>query len=320
MPPFYIQTMLIDYTKELQHLDRIRKGEIKEGLSLGIPEIDEYFRFKKGNFNVILGQANVGKTSMALYLMLLYSLRHNIRWVVFSSENEPYSIIRKLMEYLLAEPINKMSEEAYKYGTEVIRNYFKFISPEKLYTYKDLIRLAESYKAAWDYQGMLIDPYNSLIKDAEMSKTIDGHSYDYQAMTELRQFCKRNEISLWLNVHAVTGSIRMTHSMGHEYAGYPLPPSAGDVEGGAKFVNRADDFLTFHRYTQHPSDWNQTHMHIRKTKETESGGRPTPLDSPVKLRSLKNNVGFEIDGMNILKRVLENKQEQKFAQANLRKA
>ena len=196
MPPFYIQTMLIDYTKELQHLNKIRKGEIKEGYKLGITEIDEYFRFKTGNFNVILGQANVGKTSMALYLMLLYSLRHDIRWVVFSSENEPYSIIRKLMEYLLAEPINKMSEEAYKYGTEVIRNYFKFISPEKLYTYKDLIRLAESYKAAWDYQGMLIDPYNSLIKDAEMSKTIDGHSYDYQAMTELRQFCKRNEISL----------------------------------------------------------------------------------------------------------------------------
>ena len=49
--------------------------------------------------------------------------------------------------------------------------WFKFISPEKLYTYKDLIKLGESYKAAWDYQGMLIDPYNSLIKDAEMSKT-----------------------------------------------------------------------------------------------------------------------------------------------------
>ena len=53
--------MLIDYTKELQHLNKIRKGEIKEGYKLGIPEIDEFFRFKKANFNVILGQANVGK-------------------------------------------------------------------------------------------------------------------------------------------------------------------------------------------------------------------------------------------------------------------
>lgn len=312
--------MLIDYTKELQHLNKIRKGEIQEGYKLGIPEIDEFFRFKKGNFNVILGQANVGKTSMALYLMLLYSLRHNIRWVVFSSENEPYSIIRKLMEYMLAEPINKMSEEAYKYAADVVGKFFKFISPEKLYTYKDLIKLGESYKAAWDYQGMLIDPYNSLIKDAEMSKTIDGHSYDYQAMTELRQFCKRNDISLWLNVHAVTSAIRMKHPIGHEFGGYPMPPSSGDVEGGAKFINRSDSFLIFHRYKSHPSLWNQTQMIVSKIKETESGGRPTPMDAPIRLTSLKNNVGFEIDGENILEKVLRNKKETKFAQANLRKA
>jgi len=308
--------MLIDYTKELQHLDKIRKGEIREGYKLGIPEIDEYFRFKKGNFNVILGQANVGKTSVGLFLMLLYSIRHDIRWIVFSSENEPYSLIRKLIEYLLAEPINKQSEEAYQYGIQVVQKYFKFISPEKLYTYKDLIRLGESYKAAWDYQGMLIDPYNSLIKDVEMSKNVDGHSYDYQAMTELRQFCKRNEISLWLNTHANTGAIRMTHNQGHEYAGYPIPPNAGDVEGGAKFVNRADDFLVVHRYTQHPSDWNQTHIHIRKVKETESGGRPTPLDNPIRLKSLKNNVGFEIDDKNVLEMVAQNRKQQTF----LRKA
>jgi hypothetical protein len=308
--------MLIDYLQQLQHLEKIRKGEIREGYKLGIPEIDEYFRFKKGNFNVILGQANVGKTSVALYLMLLYSLRHNIKWIVFSSENEPYSIIRKLIEYTLSEPLNKLRDDSYQYAVKVIKNYFKFISPEKLYSYKDLIKLGEAYKAAWDYQGMLIDPYNSLIKDAEMSKNIDGHSYDYQAMTELRQFCKRNEISLWLNTHANTGAIRMTHFLGHEYGGYPIPPNAGDVEGGAKFVNRADDFMVVHRYTQHPSDWNQTHIHIRKVKETESGGRPTPLDEPIKLKSMINNVGFEIDGQNILKTVLQNKKQQTF----LRKA
>jgi len=308
--------MLVDYTKQLHYLDQVRQGKIHEGYKLGIPEIDEYFRFKTGNFNVILGQANVGKTSVALYLMLLYSIRHNIKWVVFSSENEPYSIIRKLLEYLLIQPINMMTEDSYKYGTQVIKNYFKFISPERLYTYKDLIRLGESYKDAWDYQGMLIDPYNSLIKDAEMAKTIDGHSYDYQAMTELRQFCKRNEISIWLNTHANTGAIRIKHPMGHEYFNYPIPPSAGDVEGGAKFVNRADDFMVIHRYTQHPSDWTQSHIHIRKTKETETGGRPTPLDNPIRMRSIKNNVGFEIDDKNILKTVIQNKKANTF----LRKA
>ena len=48
---------------------------------------------------------------------------------------------------------------------------------------------------------------------------------------------------------AVTSAIRMKHPIGHEYQNYPVPPSAGDVEGGAKFVNRADDFMVVHRYT-----------------------------------------------------------------------
>jgi hypothetical protein len=55
---------------------------------------------------------------------------------------------------------------------QVVGKYFKFISPEKLYTYKDIIKLGQSYKNAWDYEGFMIDPYNSLIKEGEMSKNI----------------------------------------------------------------------------------------------------------------------------------------------------
>jgi hypothetical protein len=308
--------MLINYQEELEKLNKIRTGETKEGYKLDILEIDEFIRFKKGNFNVILGQANVGKTSMALYLMLLYSLKHDVKWLIFSSENEPYSIIRKLIEYITAQPINKLREDDYQYAVQVVGKYFKFISPEKLYSYKDIIKLGQSYKNAWDYQGFMIDPYNSLIKEGEMSKNIGGHEYDYQAMTELRQFAKRNDISIWLNVHANTGAIRMTHRTEHEYGGYPIPPSAGDVEGGAKFVNRADDFFVFHRYTQHPTDWNQTHIHVRKVKETESGGRPTPMDNPIKLKSIVNNVGFEIDGVNLLQKIIQDREAKTF----LRKA
>jgi predicted ATPase len=60
-----------------------------------VPQIDQHFRLKKGNFNVILGHANVGKTTVILYLMLLYSRKHDLRWLVFSSENEPYSLNKK---------------------------------------------------------------------------------------------------------------------------------------------------------------------------------------------------------------------------------
>ena len=55
-----------------------------------------------------------------------------------------------------------------------------------------------------------------------------------------------------------------------------MPPMASDVEGGGKFVNRADDFFVVHRYSQHSTDWIYTDIHVRKIKELESGGRPTP--------------------------------------------
>ena len=52
-----------------------------------------------------------------------------------------------------------------------------------------------------------------------------------------------------------------------KYGGHPIPPMASDVEGGGKFVNRADDFMVIHRYVQHPSDYMYNFVHIRKVKK-----------------------------------------------------
>lgn len=292
--------MLIDLNKTYSHLDKIRSGEIKEGLKLGFPKIDDYLRFKPGNFNVVLGHANVGKTTVILYLMLLYTKKQKLRWLIFSSENEPHSIIRKLVEFIEQKPLNKISEKQYKDHLSYINENFKIIDTNQLYTYRKLIELAQSVKNAWNYDGLLIDPYNSLIKDPELMKGIGGHEYDYQATTEMRLFCKKNMITIWLNTHANTTALRIKHPIGHNYVGHPIPPLASDVEGGGKFVNRADDFIVIHRYTQHPSDWTKSMIHVRKVKEVETGGRPTSMDDPIQFTSIPNNVGFEIDGEKLL--------------------
>ena len=69
---------------------------------------------------------------------------------------------------------------------------------------------------------------------------------------------------------------------------------SSDVEQGGKIVSRADEFAVIHRYTQHETDWVFTDIHIRKVKELETGGRPTPLDSPIRLQSMRYNVGYVI--------------------------
>lgn len=292
--------MIVEFRDQIERLKDLRSGKLREGLRLDIPEIDEHFRFKYRNFNVILGHANVGKTTVILYKMILYSLKHKVKWLVYSSENEPYHIIRKLLEFLEVKPFNKITNDDFKNKSEWIYDHFKFIDNNLLYTYKDLVRLAKNVKKQWDFQGFMIDPYNSLVKCPDELNKVNGntHEYDYKATSELRMFCKAYNTTIWLCTHANTNALRNKHTGSHPYAFYPMPPLAADVEGGGKFVNRADDFLVIHRYIQHPSDWMISHIHVRKIKDTDTGGRPTSVDEPIKLRSVLNNVGFEIGGEN----------------------
>lgn len=293
--------MIVNIAKTLDTLNDIRTGKIKEGLKLGIEEIDTYFRFKKG-FTVVLGHANTGKTQTMLYLMFLYTLKHKIKWLIFSSENAPASLYRKLIEFDTGLPINKIPEAELRKRLIRIAQYFQLIDPTDLYTYKTLLSEAKEIKKEFNYDGFLVDPYNSLVTDVGAAK-LGKHEYDYLATTEFRQFCTEMDCALWLNTHANTEALRKQHTASHPYAGHPIPPMASDVEGGGKFINRANDFLVIHRYLAHPTDWMYSHIHIKKIKDIDTGGKPTMMDEPIKLRSVKNNVGYEIEGRNLVQHI-----------------
>jgi len=285
--------MLVNKDKLSDYLVKVKRGEIEEGLGIGVTEVDDYFRFKRG-FTVITGHANVGKTHLVLYLMYLYGRKHKLKWLIYSSENTSPSIMRKIIEFHTGLPLMSIPEKDIKLFTDSFSNRFKIIDTNKLYTYKELLTEAKGIYKEWQFDGFLIDPYNSLIK-----KTNNAHEYDYQATTEMRLFSKVFKVAIWLNTHAVTEALRKKHPEGHNYAGHPIPPSMADVESGGKFGNRADDFLTVHRYTQHKEDWVFTDIHVRKIKDVDTGGRPTTLDDPIRLRSMPNRTGFTIDSKNL---------------------
>ena len=278
----------------------IKDGKIQEGLKIGVPEIDEYIRYKQGNFSLWIGHANVGKTTILCYFLTLYAVLHKLRFVIWSSENTPDSIVRKIIEFKMGKPIHTATKNEIKESIDWCDTYFKIINVEDLYTYKDLLKEALAIKKAWDYHGLLIDPYNSLSVDTQMMRGIGSHLYDYQVATEFRLFAKKNNISIFLNAHGVTEAMRKTHVKEHEYANLPMPLGLSSVEGGGKWGNRADDVICCHRYTSHATDWMFSHIHVLKIKETETGGRCTPYEMPIKLRMVKNNVGFEFMGKDIL--------------------
>jgi len=292
---------MIAQAKKLQDkiLD-IKYGRVKEGLKIGIPEIDEHIRFKRNTLAAI-GHANVGKTTTLIYFYVLWAKMHNLKFLIWSSENTPESILRKIIEFYMGKPIQKTSDTLINNAVEWANSRFKIIDVEDLYTYKSLLKEAQQIKDAWNYDGLLIDPYNSLSKDAAILKMVgNSHDYDYQVLSELRIFSRKNDIQLCVNMHGVSSALRQVHHSGHEFEGLTRPLAMSDAEGGSKVSARFDDVWTLHRYVAHSTDWMYSHIHVQKIKENETGARPTPYEQPISLKMKTNNVGFEFLGKDLM--------------------
>jgi len=273
--------------EDFRWIDDYANGRIPVGLDTGDKDLDQYFRYKR-EFTIINGHSNVGKTTMALYLMVNATVRHEWKWVVYSSENRTASLKMSLIQFALNKPITSMNYMERKKAYEWVGKYFTVISNKQVYSYSDIIVFLEKVMKQQEVDAVFIDPYNSLKLDMNKSG-IGVHEYHYEAASEFLTFSTANNIAVWLNMHAVTASQRIK---GED--GLPVAPYAEDTEGGGKFVNRADSFMTIHRKVQHPtpSERKITEFHVRKVRDVETGGEPTPLEEPFRFEMNTSRTGF----------------------------
>lgn len=268
-------------------IDDFVNGKIQIGLDTGDEELDKFFRYKR-EFVIINGHSNVGKTTMALYLMVNSSRRHGWKWVVYSSENSTWSLKMTLMEFATSMPIKTQNfmqrKEAYRWVNE----HFTIINNNQVYSYSDIILFMEKVKRIQNIDAIFVDPYNSLKIDLKNSN-IGVHDYHYEAASEFLTYSTANNVAVWLNMHAVTEAQRRKGD-----DGLPIAPYAEDTEGGGKFVNRADCFITIHRKVQAPDLQTRrlTEIHVRKVREVKTGGQPTGLDEPINYVMNPTMTGF----------------------------
>lgn len=275
--------MIAQGNKGLDFLKSIRDGSFKLGLGIDCL-LDDHLRFKKGTFNVMAGHANVGKTKFILYYYLCLSVKHGLKWVVFSSENSVGGQKRDLIQLHSGKKIEDMDDITFQYHFEWVNEHFKFIDFEEFYRVeKRFMNFRDVFKTALeeckDFDALVIDPYNSLAECEDIKG--NKHERDYQVASEFRMFCRQNKKTVYLLAHGNTEALRKQFGKGHDFEGHPIPLMAADIEGGGKWVNRADDFVVIHRLTQHESEWMNTEVHVKKVKETETGGKTTFMDNPI---------------------------------------
>jgi|TARA_R100000479_G_scaffold65066_2_gene30971 hypothetical protein len=282
------------------------EGKIEAGLDTGSEILDGFWRYKQ-NFTIINGHSNVGKTTFALYLIVNSAIRHGWKWIIYSSENRTASIKMKLMSFCCNMDVKDMSFAQRKIAYEWVSQHFVLISNKQVYSYYDLIIFGEKLLNKGGFHGYFIDPYNSLRIDMSERSGLSTHEYHYEAASEFLTFTNNHDIAVWLNMHAVTEAQRRKGA-----DGLPVAPYAEDTEGGGKHVNRSDDFLTFHRkvQAQDPIDRRTIEFHVRKIREVETGGQPSPVDEPIRFQMNLHNTGFvDAYGKPLFKSILEQRAE-----------
>ena len=282
--------MIVNHRSSDEFLELSRLDKIPLGLGLGI-DLDINLRFKRASFNIVLGHANVGKTYWVLWYLLCLAKKHQLKHLIYSAENSVNGLKRNLIELYAGCKIKDMLPKQLENCKNFIESHFDFIDAQKAWTIEEFMK---EVQVLGDYDTLMIDPHNSFLKP----KFANAHDLDYEMATKLRLFAKKTNTSIYMCIHAATEALRKTHKAG-DYEGMPQAPNMADAEGGGKWGNRADDFIVIHRYPMHTNFWMYTEVHIKKVKETETGGKPTFAAEPITFK-LQNGTQFLNEGKNVL--------------------
>lgn len=270
---------------DIDFIKQYAKGEVELGLQWGSPTIDRHWLWKK-NFTIILGHSGIGKTKLTLYMELSAAMRYGHKMLVYTSEDYSAVVKMELIECMAGKKIRwndrqEMSDDEIKFYYEQLEKYSIFIRNDKVYSWGDLRGIIEhTMQKVSNIKSIIIDPYNSLRVDKEVLGQLSTHDYHYEVASEMRVKQQEWGVRLVVNMHPATEAARrVIKENGHPYNGYADFPRASDAEQGAKWKNRADDFIIFHRLYNHPSDSNTIFVKVDKIKSVFTGGKPTIHDS-----------------------------------------
>ena len=173
-----------------------------KGVYCGWPGLAEFFKPRLGQWTVITGTPNAGKSSFCRALLINLAQLHDWKFVVFPPEDcPPEEYWSLLLELYLAKPFNpgpseRMTwDEAYD-ASKWIDEHFVILNPlDGQRDFDHLVTLARAYVLRRGINGFVIDPWNrvehgyreqnqtmtqyieqSLVKLSSLTKTYQLHN------------------------------------------------------------------------------------------------------------------------------------------------
>ncbi|MDV7395789.1 hypothetical protein RZS08_30645, partial [Arthrospira platensis SPKY1] len=144
----------------------------ESAISTFIPDIDTYFKFKRGEITLLSGIGNYGKSTFLKYLLMLQVIKNKHKIAIFSPEENPASeFYHDLVEMYFGQdctPRNpyRPSKLHYEKVYDMVSNHFFFVYPKDSSPTPDYIK--ERFLELIIKEGVkfcVIDPFNQLAND-----------------------------------------------------------------------------------------------------------------------------------------------------------
>lgn len=283
-------SFLSSKAKDDDFIYKFRAGLIPMGLPFGYHELDDYLRLKEGEFYASLAHTSIGKTTLNMWLIFLSAVHYDWNWMLYMGENSSASVKMKFMEFFIGKKLQNMNDHEHNVALRFVDEHFFILSTDNMYTYGDILEHSKTLMQYKSLKGIFIDPYNSL--KMELTAAKNKYIYDYEAYTNMLNYTRKYNITLFLSVHTTTEAQRDRDKDGNQKM-----PHASQAEGGSVLSNKVDTFMTYHRKIKSADEWMWTQVSIDKVRSRETGGKPTTNGAPCMLR-MNNGIEFvDVNGL-----------------------
>tara|TARA_R100000329_G_C7617243_1_gene219213 strand:+ start:1675 stop:3354 length:1680 start_codon:yes stop_codon:yes gene_type:complete len=226
--------------------------------SVGLPGSDSYFKMAFGEWTVVSGIPNSGKSDILDQVLCNLATRYSFRCAMFSPESYPY-------EGHIKRIANKLNKK--NCTTDDLNNTKDFIE-EHFYWIKinlenlTLKGILDAFRELVFQKGVnvcVIDPWNMLDHSAQRD-----HSYIGKQLSYITQFCQQTNTHLFLVAHP--------RKIESENGIYKIP-NLYQISGSADFFNKSFNGIICHRLigrkTKYGSD--VVKISFQKIKRKENG-------------------------------------------------
>jgi len=241
----------------------------KKGIQLApttrFNEMDDYFRWKKGDITLCTGYGNHGKSFFMLQLMLTKSIWDGWKWAIFSPENYPANdFYDDIIEMYVGKWLDKMTEEEYVEAAHFIGEHIFYVYPEDSH---DIHSINEKFRylvLKKGVDGVMVDPFNQLDHLQKAYQRED--QYLSEILKDVKRFALLNRVAYCIVAHPKNPNYNQDKSL-------PVADMY-DIAGGAVWGNKSDQIISYYRPRFH-EDKNspEVEIYIQKLKRKRTGGK-----------------------------------------------